>query len=131
MGGLSITRSLRSIYANIKIGPGAPPIRTDKGWLLLIHGVEVLDTSIDYDTHTAITQLKLDGELNVAKLPAKFRNSLRIDDPAALRQPREVPVHWVWVEGDWYYKVESAINNGSVSGSQGDQEVTPLSELPE
>lgn len=27
-------------YANIKIGPGAPPIRTDKGWLLLIHGVD-------------------------------------------------------------------------------------------
>lgn len=27
-------------YANIKIGPGAPPIKTDKGWLLLIHGVD-------------------------------------------------------------------------------------------
>jgi beta-1,4-mannooligosaccharide/beta-1,4-mannosyl-N-acetylglucosamine phosphorylase len=27
-------------YANIKIGPGAPPIRTKKGWLLLIHGVD-------------------------------------------------------------------------------------------
>lgn len=27
-------------YANIKIGPGAPPIRTEEGWLLLIHGVD-------------------------------------------------------------------------------------------
>jgi beta-1,4-mannooligosaccharide/beta-1,4-mannosyl-N-acetylglucosamine phosphorylase len=27
-------------YANIKIGPGATPIRTDEGWLLLIHGVD-------------------------------------------------------------------------------------------
>jgi beta-1,4-mannooligosaccharide/beta-1,4-mannosyl-N-acetylglucosamine phosphorylase len=27
-------------YANIKIGPGAPPIRTEQGWLLLIHGVD-------------------------------------------------------------------------------------------
>ncbi|VGO18649.1 glycoside hydrolase family 130 protein [Pontiella sulfatireligans] len=27
-------------YANIKNGPGAPPIKTDKGWLLLIHGVD-------------------------------------------------------------------------------------------
>ncbi len=27
-------------YANIKIGPGAPPIKTDAGWLLLIHGVD-------------------------------------------------------------------------------------------
>jgi beta-1,4-mannooligosaccharide/beta-1,4-mannosyl-N-acetylglucosamine phosphorylase len=28
-------------YANIKIGPGATPIRTDAGWLLLIHGVDL------------------------------------------------------------------------------------------
>lgn len=27
-------------YANLKIGPGAPPIRTPYGWLTLIHGVE-------------------------------------------------------------------------------------------
>lgn len=27
-------------YANIKNGPGAPPIKTDRGWLLLIHGVD-------------------------------------------------------------------------------------------
>ena len=27
-------------YANTKVGPGAIPIRTDKGWLLLIHGVD-------------------------------------------------------------------------------------------
>jgi beta-1,4-mannooligosaccharide/beta-1,4-mannosyl-N-acetylglucosamine phosphorylase len=27
-------------YANIKIGPGATPIRTDEGWLILIHGVD-------------------------------------------------------------------------------------------
>lgn len=27
-------------FANIKIGPGGAPIRTDKGWLLLIHGVD-------------------------------------------------------------------------------------------
>ncbi|MBN1676071.1 MAG: glycoside hydrolase family 130 protein [Kiritimatiellae bacterium] len=27
-------------YANVKIGPGATPIRTDRGWLLLIHGVD-------------------------------------------------------------------------------------------
>lgn len=27
-------------YANVKNGPGAPPIKTDQGWLLLIHGVD-------------------------------------------------------------------------------------------
>jgi beta-1,4-mannooligosaccharide/beta-1,4-mannosyl-N-acetylglucosamine phosphorylase len=27
-------------YANIKIGPGGAPIRTDRGWLLLLHGVD-------------------------------------------------------------------------------------------
>ena len=28
-------------YANNKIGPGAPPVRTDKGWLTTFHGVDV------------------------------------------------------------------------------------------
>lgn len=27
-------------YANTKVGPGAVPIRTERGWLLLIHGVD-------------------------------------------------------------------------------------------
>ena len=27
-------------FANDKIGPGAPPLRTDKGWLTLFHAVE-------------------------------------------------------------------------------------------
>ena len=27
-------------YANDKIGPGAPPVRTDRGWLVLTHGVD-------------------------------------------------------------------------------------------
>lgn len=28
-------------YCNDKIGPGAPPIKTDKGWLVLFHSVDV------------------------------------------------------------------------------------------
>lgn len=28
-------------FANDKIGPGAPPVRTDKGWLTLFHAVEL------------------------------------------------------------------------------------------
>ena len=27
-------------YANDKIGPGAPPVKTDRGWLVLTHGVD-------------------------------------------------------------------------------------------
>ncbi|MBN2874572.1 MAG: glycoside hydrolase family 130 protein [Spirochaetales bacterium] len=28
-------------WANAKIGPGAPPIRTDRGWLVLFHAVDI------------------------------------------------------------------------------------------
>ncbi|MBP3360634.1 MAG: glycoside hydrolase family 130 protein [Clostridia bacterium] len=31
-------------YANDKIGPGAPPVRTDKGWLTLFHAVDIDNT---------------------------------------------------------------------------------------
>ena len=34
-------------YANLKIGPGAPPVRTPRGWLTLIHGVEVQESNFD------------------------------------------------------------------------------------
>jgi beta-1,4-mannooligosaccharide/beta-1,4-mannosyl-N-acetylglucosamine phosphorylase len=30
-------------WVNNKIGPGAPPIRTDRGWLALTHGVDIAD----------------------------------------------------------------------------------------
>ena len=31
-------------WANAKIGPGAPPIRTEKGWLVFFHAVDIDDT---------------------------------------------------------------------------------------
>lgn len=31
-------------FANDKIGPGAPPVKTDKGWLVFTHGVDRDDT---------------------------------------------------------------------------------------
>lgn len=32
-------------YSNLKIGPAAPPVKTPRGWLTLLHGVEVQDQS--------------------------------------------------------------------------------------
>ncbi|WP_052465354.1 glycoside hydrolase family 130 protein [Thermotoga profunda] len=29
------------LFANIKIGPGAPPIKTDSGWLVIFHAVDI------------------------------------------------------------------------------------------
>ncbi|MBO4631955.1 MAG: glycoside hydrolase family 130 protein, partial [Lentisphaeria bacterium] len=34
-------------YANLKIGPGAPPVKTPQGWLTLIHGVEVQEQNFN------------------------------------------------------------------------------------
>ena len=28
-------------YTNDKVGPGAPPVKTDKGWLVFTHGVDL------------------------------------------------------------------------------------------
>jgi beta-1,4-mannooligosaccharide/beta-1,4-mannosyl-N-acetylglucosamine phosphorylase len=39
-GSQPLIRTAQIPYANIKIGPGAVPIRTAHGWLLLIHGVD-------------------------------------------------------------------------------------------
>jgi beta-1,4-mannooligosaccharide/beta-1,4-mannosyl-N-acetylglucosamine phosphorylase len=35
-----LIRTEQMPYANVKNGPGATPIKTDAGWLLLIHGVD-------------------------------------------------------------------------------------------
>ena len=34
-------------YANLKIGPGAPPVKTPRGWLALIHAVENQEKPFD------------------------------------------------------------------------------------
>lgn len=34
-------------YSNLKIGPGAPPVKTPRGWLTLIHAVETQEQSFD------------------------------------------------------------------------------------
>ncbi len=34
-------------FSNAKIGPGAPPIKTSKGWLTLFHGVEKQENNFD------------------------------------------------------------------------------------
>ena len=45
-GKSELVLSVRDLpYANLKIGPGAPPVKTPYGWLTLIHGVATMEKS--------------------------------------------------------------------------------------
>ncbi len=47
----------KELWEQLKIGPGPPPIKTNKGWLLVYHGVEKLNDKKNYRIGAAILGL--------------------------------------------------------------------------
>jgi predicted GH43/DUF377 family glycosyl hydrolase len=55
-------------WENVKIGAGAPPIKTEIGWLLIYHGVEKKNEKKIYRTGAALLDLENPSEV-IARLP--------------------------------------------------------------
>lgn len=67
---------------------------------------------IDLAAGKAKVELTLDGELQLDKLPAGARSSLRLQDPSALRQSGEFPTDWDLVDGTWWLRMEKQAITG-------------------
>ena len=65
----SIMRPRRSSWDEVRIGAGCPPIRTDKGWLLIYHGVKDVDKKGVYSAGVALIDFK-NPEKIIARTPA-------------------------------------------------------------
>ncbi|MBW2981559.1 glycoside hydrolase family 130 protein [Candidatus Woesearchaeota archaeon] len=65
----SIIRPRENSWESDKIGAGAPPIKTDKGWLLIYHGAVKKNKKRSYYAGAALLDLK-DPEKIIARTPA-------------------------------------------------------------
>jgi beta-1,2-mannobiose phosphorylase / 1,2-beta-oligomannan phosphorylase len=59
-------RARKGSTSSMKVGGGSPPIRTDRGWFLMYHGVETRDTVGVYRTFWAL--LDLDDPSRILRL---------------------------------------------------------------
>jgi hypothetical protein len=71
---------------------------------------------IDLEAGTAEVEMTLDGELQLDKLPASARSSLRMQDPAARRQTGEFTSQWAFYDGNWWLRMEREAVTGRRNG---------------
>jgi predicted GH43/DUF377 family glycosyl hydrolase len=67
----------RSGVPNVKLGGGSPPILTDRGWLVLFHGVEASNEVGSYQTYWALLDTKTPERI----LHIDLRNPVLTADP--------------------------------------------------
>ena len=65
-----IMESRRFHWDRGKIGPGAPPVKTDRGWLVIYHGTTPLCNNLVYRLGVAL--LDLDDPTKVIARPARY-----------------------------------------------------------
>lgn len=86
---------------------------------------ETKAVAIDEDEHAAQVVMRIDGEMLPDRLPPAYRASLRIDDPAALKQTTDLTLDWSWQDGDWHFHLDRELLTGK--DAQG-RAIVPLSE---
>ncbi len=75
-----------------KIGPGAPPIKTSKGWLDIFHGVRTTMDGSPYVLGVALHDLEDPARMNVSSIPILFpsKADCRVADDAYVHVPNVV-----------------------------------------
>jgi predicted GH43/DUF377 family glycosyl hydrolase len=75
-----------------KIGPGAPPIKTAKGWLSIFHGVRTTMDGNPYVLGVALHDLADPGKVRMSSIPILFpsRADCRVEAAAYIHVPQVV-----------------------------------------
>jgi predicted GH43/DUF377 family glycosyl hydrolase len=75
-----------------KIGPGAPPVRTAKGWLSVFHGVRSTMAGNPYVLGVALHDLADPAHVKMSSIPILFpsRADCRVEDAAYIHVPQVV-----------------------------------------
>jgi predicted GH43/DUF377 family glycosyl hydrolase len=75
-----------------KIGPGAPPIKTSRGWLDIFHGVRATMDGNPYVLGVALHDLADPGKVRMASIPILFpsRADCRLEETAYVHVPQVV-----------------------------------------
>lgn len=80
-----------SSFAN-KIGPGAPPIKTQRGWLSIFHGVRTTMAGNAYVLGVALHDLKDPARIKVSSIPILFPSAAdcRVEEDDYVHVPNVV-----------------------------------------
>jgi predicted GH43/DUF377 family glycosyl hydrolase len=75
-----------------KIGPGAPPIKTARGWLSIFHGVRATMDGNPYVLGVALHDLADPGKVRMSSIPILFpsRADCRLEETAYIHVPQVV-----------------------------------------
>lgn len=77
--------------------------------MTLVHGVTI--ESLHMDAATATTQLDIDYELVPERMPASYRRNLKVPE-GSLRQHGKIQLDWLFVEGQWHYRLDRVVLTG-------------------
>jgi predicted GH43/DUF377 family glycosyl hydrolase len=80
-----------SVFSD-KIGPGAPPFRTDKGWLSVFHGVRATMAGNPYVLGVGLHNLADPAQVKMSSIPILFpsRADCRVEEGAYIHVPQVV-----------------------------------------
>ncbi len=75
-----------------KIGPGAPPFKTDKGWLSVFHGVRTTMAGNPYVLGVALHDLTDPAQVKMSSIPILFpsKADCRVEESAYIHVPQVV-----------------------------------------
>lgn len=87
------------------------------------HEITARDLDINSITRRARVTVTTEAELVVSKLPAQYRNSLKVEDPAELKRTMDHAIGWVWRGDNWYFSLEEEVMQGQTADGQA---ISPL-----
>jgi len=90
---------------------------------LRVDALSVTSQSIDPAARRAKVEFLLDAHLVPERLPATFRQGLRISDTSKLRRQEPLLIDWVWRDGQWYFRLDRELVTGRTATGQS---VAPL-----
>ena len=80
--------------------------------ILTVKSLERKAVTLKLESGMASVQLGLSSTVRPENLPAEFRRGFQASRPQDLERRMDLPIEWVWRDGDWYFMVDHEIVSG-------------------
>lgn len=81
------------------------------GGVLVVEELLPLEIEVDPSGEFADVLMRTVGRLELERLPERYRQSLRTPDPEALVRELEHRVRWEQIDGEWYFRLDEAVDH--------------------
>lgn len=80
--------------------------------ILTVKSLERKSVTVKLESGVASVQISLSSTMRPENLPAEFRRGFQTSRPQDLERHMDLPIEWVWRDGDWYFMVDHEIVSG-------------------